>query len=175
MVLPRWLSGKESACQRRRCGFDPWVEKIPWRRKWQPTPVFLPGKSHGQRRLASYRQWGHKESDTTEQLTPQWEIPNANPAMVIFPPAKTWQPSLSSPSQVYNTKQINKSTNQSAVNIQDSALHYLPTHSSSLSPPIIPTATTTHSPRHQRLQILLPHHCPLLPLPLRWPASSLQS
>ena len=45
-------SGKESACQCRRCkrrGFDPWVGKIPWRRKWQPTPVFLPGKSHEQR------------------------------------------------------------------------------------------------------------------------------
>ena len=45
--LPRWLSGKESACQcrrYRRCGFDPWVGKSPWRRKWQPIPVFLPGK-----------------------------------------------------------------------------------------------------------------------------------
>ena len=50
--LPWCLSGKESACQFRRCGFDPWVGKIPWRRKWQPTPVFLPGKSHGQRSLA---------------------------------------------------------------------------------------------------------------------------
>ena len=38
-----WLGGKESACQCRRPGFDPWVRKIPWRRKWQPTPVFLPG------------------------------------------------------------------------------------------------------------------------------------
>ena len=45
--LPWWLSGKESACQCRRCGFNPWVRKIPWRRKGQPTPVFLPGKSHG--------------------------------------------------------------------------------------------------------------------------------
>ena len=44
--LPRWLSGKESACQCRRCRFAPWVEKIPWKRKWQPIPVFLPGKSH---------------------------------------------------------------------------------------------------------------------------------
>ena len=43
--LPRWLSGKESTCQCRRPGFDPWVGKIPWRRKWQPTPVFLPGES----------------------------------------------------------------------------------------------------------------------------------
>ena len=41
-------------------GFDPWVRKIPWRRKWQPTPVFLPGKSHGQRNLVGYSPWGHK-------------------------------------------------------------------------------------------------------------------
>ena len=40
-----------------------------WRRKWQPTPVFLPGESHGQRRLADYSPWGHKELDTTEQIT----------------------------------------------------------------------------------------------------------
>ena len=45
--LPRWLSGKESACQCRRHGFDPWVGKSPWRREWQPTPAFLPGKSQG--------------------------------------------------------------------------------------------------------------------------------
>ena len=43
--LPWWISGKEFACQCRRHRFDPWVRKIPWRRKWQPTPVFLPGKS----------------------------------------------------------------------------------------------------------------------------------
>ena len=48
--------------------FDPWVGKIPWRRKWQPTSVFLPGKSHGRRSLVGYSPWGHKESDTTEQL-----------------------------------------------------------------------------------------------------------
>ena len=46
-----WLSGKESACQCRRHGFNPWIGKIPWRRKWQPTPVFLPGESRGQRSL----------------------------------------------------------------------------------------------------------------------------
>ena len=49
--------------------FDPWVGKIPWRREWLPTPVFLPGEFHGQRSLASYSPWGHKESDTTERLT----------------------------------------------------------------------------------------------------------
>ena len=48
---------------------NPWVGKIPWRRKWQPTPVFLPGESHGQRSLVGYNPWGCKESDTTEQLT----------------------------------------------------------------------------------------------------------
>ena len=52
--LPRWLSGKESTCQCRRHEFDPWIRKIPWRRKWQPTPVFLPGKSHGQRSPVGY-------------------------------------------------------------------------------------------------------------------------
>ena len=64
--LPRWLSGKESACQCRRLGFDSWSGKIPWGRKCQPTPVFLLGKSHGQRRLAGYSPRGHKESDETE-------------------------------------------------------------------------------------------------------------
>ena len=48
---------KESAPQCRRCGFNPWVRKIPWRRKWYPTLVFLPGKSHGQRRLVDYSPW----------------------------------------------------------------------------------------------------------------------
>ena len=66
--LPWWLSGKESACQWRRRWFDSWVGKIPWRRKWHPTPVFLPGKPHGQRSLMGYSPWGGKESETTEWL-----------------------------------------------------------------------------------------------------------
>ena len=49
-----------------RSGFDPWVGKILWRRKWQPTPVLLPGKSHGWRSVVAYSPWGHKESDMTE-------------------------------------------------------------------------------------------------------------
>ena len=60
--LPWWLSGKEPTCQYRRLGFDPCVGKIPWRREWQPTPVFLHGKSHGQKRLAGYSLWGQEES-----------------------------------------------------------------------------------------------------------------
>ena len=63
---------KESACQCRRPGFDPWVRKIPWRRSLQPTPVFLPGEFHGQRSLVGYSPWGHKELDTTEQPTQQY-------------------------------------------------------------------------------------------------------
>ena len=64
--LPRWFSSKEPTCLCRRYIFDTWVGKIPWRRKWQPTAVFLPGKSHGKRRLADYSPWGYKELDTTE-------------------------------------------------------------------------------------------------------------
>ena len=58
--LPWWLSCKESARQCRRRGLDPWLRKIRWRRKWQPTPVFLPGEFHGQRGLAGYSPWGRK-------------------------------------------------------------------------------------------------------------------
>ena len=72
----RWLSGKESACQcrrHRRCGFHPWVGKMPWRRKWQPTPVFSPGKFHRLRSLAGCSLRGHKEWDVTEQACIQSE------------------------------------------------------------------------------------------------------
>ena len=63
--LPWWLSGKKSACQC-RWAFDPQVGKIPWRRIWQPTPVFLPRTYHGQRSLMGYNLWGYKELDLTE-------------------------------------------------------------------------------------------------------------
>ena len=63
--LPRWLSSEESTCQRRIRGFDSWVGTIPWRRKRKPTPVFLPGKCHGQRNLVGYTLRGHKELDMT--------------------------------------------------------------------------------------------------------------
>ena len=86
--FPGGASGKESACQckrHKRCGFNPWVRKIPWRKKWQPTPVFLPGESHGQRSLAGYspqccrvrHDWGyleqHKESKTQDK---RWAVPS---------------------------------------------------------------------------------------------------
>jgi len=58
-------SDGKDCLQCRRPGFVPWVGKIPWRRKWLPTPVFLPGESHGQRNLVGYSPCGHKESDMT--------------------------------------------------------------------------------------------------------------
>ena len=70
--LPGGASSEESTgqCRRlKRLRFNPWVRKISRRREWQPTPVFLPGKSHGQRSLACYSPWGCKELDMTEQLT----------------------------------------------------------------------------------------------------------
>ena len=54
--------------------FNPWVGKIRWSRKWQPAPIFLPGKFHRQRSLAGYSPWGHKESDMTEPLGAQVSV-----------------------------------------------------------------------------------------------------
>ena len=71
MGFPGGTSGKESTChcrRHKRLGFNPWVGK-PWSRKWQPTPLFLPGEFHGQRNLVGYSPWGCKESDMTEQLS----------------------------------------------------------------------------------------------------------
>ena len=71
-MATQWLSGKRICLQckrRKRCGFDPWVGKIPWRRAWQPTPVFLPGESPGQRSPSGYSPWGCIKPDTAEWLT----------------------------------------------------------------------------------------------------------
>ena len=53
----------------RKSGFNPWVREIPWKREWQPTPVFLPGEFHGQRSLVGYSPRAHKKSDTPAQLS----------------------------------------------------------------------------------------------------------
>ena len=66
--LPWWLRWESVHLQCGKPGFNPWVRKISWRRKWQSTPVLLPGKSHGQKSLVGYSPWGGKESDTTERL-----------------------------------------------------------------------------------------------------------
>ena len=68
-LLPECTSGKEPACQCRRCKryvFNTWIRKIPWSRTWQPTPVLLARESYGQRSLVGYSPWGRKGSDTTE-------------------------------------------------------------------------------------------------------------
>ena len=73
----QWLRSKESTCQCRKCkkcGFDPWVLKIPWRMKWQPTPVFLPGKVHGQRSLEGYSPWGCKVGHSSVTKQQNWSI-----------------------------------------------------------------------------------------------------
>ena len=63
-------------------GFKAWVRKIPWRREWQPTPVFLPGESHEQRSQADYSLWGPTESDVTERLTPSSPLCHSNTKVV---------------------------------------------------------------------------------------------
>ena len=62
----RDIESRSSTSQCGKCGLDLWVRKTPWRRKWQPTPVLLPGKSHGQRSLEGCSPWSHKESGMTE-------------------------------------------------------------------------------------------------------------
>ena len=70
--FPGGASGKEPACQcrrQKRCRFDPWVGRIPWKKAWQSIPVFLPRESHGQRSLVGCSPWGRTELDTTEWLS----------------------------------------------------------------------------------------------------------
>ena len=93
LALPRWLSGKVSICNAgdaENLGSipesDSWVGKIPWSGKWQPTPVFLPGESHGQRSLAAYSPRGLKESDTTESDLAHnvGQAPDKEPCLSLF-------------------------------------------------------------------------------------------
>ena len=82
IMLPWWLSGKRIHLQCRRCGFDPWVGKIICRRKWQPAPVVLLGKFHGQRSLDGYSPQGCKISDMTEWLSTHNAV-----LILFFPPS----------------------------------------------------------------------------------------
>jgi len=64
--LPWWLSGRVSACNAGDPVLIPGLGRFPWRREWHPTPLFLPGESHGQRSPVGYSPWGLEESDMTE-------------------------------------------------------------------------------------------------------------
>ena len=79
--LPRWLSGKESAYQHRRWGYNSWVGKIPWRRKWQPTPVFLPGEIS----WTEEPPWAavHRVAHAHTQTRVAWDIPRDNSSLVV--------------------------------------------------------------------------------------------
>ena len=84
--LSWWLSGKESICQCRRCRFNSWVGKIPWRRKCQSTSVSLSGKSHGQTSLAGYSLWGHRVRHDLQVslLLANTILPSASMSMTIL-------------------------------------------------------------------------------------------
>ena len=86
--LPWWLWWWRIHLQRRRPAFSPWVGKIPWRRKWQPTAIFLPEESHGQRSLVGYSPWGGKESNT------DW-APNTHSPVNSFQEKPRWAGTLS--------------------------------------------------------------------------------
>ena len=109
--FPGWLSSKEPVCQCRRLRFDPCVKKILWRRKWQPTLVFLPGKSHGQRSLVGYTPWGHKrvrhDLVTKRQQCLEY-IHNPKHLSLSSAPASLvpFHPYSYSPLSVYNTLYI---------------------------------------------------------------------
>ena len=76
--LPWWLRWKSICLQCGRPGFHPWVRRIPWRRKWHPTPVLLPGEFHGWRSLVGYSPWSCKELDTTERLHLHFQLSRSN-------------------------------------------------------------------------------------------------
>ena len=84
--LPSWLSGKESASQFRRREFDPWVGKMLWRRKWLPTPVFLPEEPHGQRSLVGCSPWGCKELSTKhhQQNNNAYKVVVISPSRIVL-------------------------------------------------------------------------------------------
>ena len=110
--FPGWLRDKEFPCQCRRCGFQLWVRKNSWRRKWQPTPVFLPGKSHRRGVFADYSPWRDwSQSDLGRWMPlPQtwlgswlWDLQTPNGLIplkcILMIPLLLWNPKH--PSEIY--------------------------------------------------------------------------
>ena len=106
-VIKTWLSGKESASHCRRHGLNPWVRKIPWRRKWQPTLGFMPGETHGQRSLMGYSLWSCQEPDMTEHKHEKekiWQLSWVR-CQELRPKCSAWQSStLSSELQGFSPR-----------------------------------------------------------------------
>ena len=121
--LTRWLSDKESACQCRRLGFNPWVEKIPWRRAWQHTPVLLHGESHGQRSLVGYSPWCLKESDITE-ATEHVHTPRS---VLIRRDTRELTLSLSPSVNMHQEKDMGRYAEKVAFYCQEESSHQKPT------------------------------------------------
>ena len=83
-----WLRRQRNCLHCRKPGLDPWVRKIPWRREWLPTPLFLPGEFHGQRSLAGHSPWGHKALGTTEWLTLSLSNRKRRNCSVVYNPCR---------------------------------------------------------------------------------------
>ena len=162
---------KESTCQCRRHRFNPWVRKKPWRRKWQPTLVFLPGKFHEQRSLAGYSPWGCKESDRTEQLSTHTSYTlNKNWVIDGFKSLCLISKSSFNKYQIrIQYKKTHTHTNRSIPIL--SPQHTLPTQYADISflvHPPKPPALYTHSqrPQHQHKEKSQPNRADIPAFPL---------
>ena len=133
-------SGKESACRHRRCrilGFDPWVGKIPWRRKWQYTPVFVPGKSHGQRSLVGHSPWGCKSRTRLKRLSTQARSQEPSPSC----PGEKGEQTVGVPD---NSHPVQGCTSFQLLLLQLDGSHHRPTGSH-----VLPEGRCEHTcPRH---------------------------
>ena len=106
-LMAQWV---KNLPQCRRCGFDPWVGKILWSRKWKPTPVFLPEKSHRQRSLEGYSPKGCQELDTTEWLHSRTYCLMPKTVLLITPHRELpWSVELPEESPSYHLYYINSS------------------------------------------------------------------
>ena len=172
--LPKWWIANESTCQCRRHkrhGFNSWVWKIPWRRKWQPTPLFLPGKFHGERSLAGYSPGGCEESGRTEQLNihtsytlnENWVIDGLKSLCLIS------KSSLNKFQIKIQYKNTHTHTNRSIPIL--SSQHTLPTQYTDISFPVHPPKPPTlytHSqrPQHPHKEKSQPNRADIPALPL---------
>ena len=123
--LPWWPSGKEPACQCRRHsrrGFNAWVRKIPWRRAWQPTPVFLPGESHGQRSLATVYRVAKSCTQLKRFSTVQRKLPTSHPTYCSTLTVSYWPKNLP---QDFPSNTFFKTKKQARVTMQRIYKHQL--------------------------------------------------